>query len=411
MARVLIAQIGARRHYAVPRALYRSGFLEALVTDACADIAPWRWLGMIVPEARQGSGMRRLMGRSVPEVPRELIKGLPLFNLGSYPGLRRGEKRTDYWARRNAAFGRGVVRRGLGDADTVYAFNGAALEIFEAAKRQGLRTVLDQTAAPWRWNARLLREEIARWPNWEDRPAELDESGQLSEREEAEWALADAVVCGSEFCRSTLIGSGVPGEKIHVLRTAFTGSSRVTQSVSNSDSSAVLRVLFVGTLQLRKGIPYLYEAARKLRGSPFKFRLVGDSLLSGSAQRKLGRICECEGPVPRSQISAHYQWADVLVLPTLSEGAANVCNEAMAAGLPVITTKPAGSAVQDRVNGILIPERNSGSLGKALEWMAADPDTRHRLGAAANRTMATLSGERDFAQRLHLVLNQSGIRD
>lgn len=401
---VAVCQIGARRHYAVARALFGAGLLELLVTDVCADIPPWRWLGMLIPESRRGDRLTRLMGRSVPEVPTVRIVDLPLFNFQLHRHRRSGEQLTDHWARRNAAFCRAVVRRGFGQADTVYAFNGAALEIFQAAKQRGLRTILDQTAAPWRWNARLLREEMARWPGWEDRPSELDESGLLSEREEAEWELADVIACGSDFCRSTLIDSGVPAAKCHVMPRAVTTSPKATQSPRPINSGGVLRVLFAGTLQLRKGVPYLYGAAKNLSGKSIEFRMVGPSLLSEEANRKLGRYCHLDGVVPRSRMEDHYQWADVLVLPTLSEGSANVCHEAMAAGLPVITTPAAGSMVRDRVNGLIVPTRDAGALTEAIAWMANEPHVRRQLGNAARMDINKSCDTNDYSNQLEFIL-------
>lgn len=403
MSRVLIAQLGARRHYAVPRGLHRAGILGTLVTDACSNIAPWRWLGILVPEYRRAKWLPRVMGRSVSGVPKEYIAGLPLFTVQLSPGPHRGERHTDYWARRNAAFCGAVVRRGFKNADTVYAFNGAALEIFQAAKRLGLRTVLDQTAASWRWNSHLLREEVARWPGWEDRPAELDCSGVLIEREEAEWELADTIICGSEFCRSTLIESRSSPMKCHVLQYPLSGDERTVRKRQNQGNP--IRVLFAGTLQLRKGVQYLYQAAQQLASDRIEIRLVGPSLLSFEVREKLASYCDVRGAVPRSQMADHYGWADVFVLPTLSEGSANVCHEAMAAGLPVITTPAAGSLVRNGVDGLIVPERDVDALVNAIACMAASPGMRQIFG---NSARARINGYREtelYANRLREIVS------
>lgn len=399
-ARILVAQLGARRHYAVPRALHQAGLLERLVTDACAGIAPWRWLDKLLPAQVRPVGLRRLLGRRIPDIPVDRIHGFPLFALSASWERRRGEAQTDYWARRNACFGRLVVGSGFGAADTVYAYNGAALEIFRAARDRGLRTVLDQTAAPWRWNARLLREEAERWPGWEDRPSEIDQSGRLADREEAEWALADRIVCGSAFAADALAEQGGPAECCAIVPYA----GYLTGLASASGPRPVrrdgkLRVLFVGTLQLRKGIPYLLEARRRLRNEGVTFRLVGPSLLSESAMRELRREMEVVGPVPRSEIAAHYAWADVFVLPTLSEGSANVVYEAMAAGLPVITTPNAGSVIRDGEDGLLVPIRDAGALAGAIERLAMDHGLWEGMGGVGATRLARVVVE-DYASAL-----------
>jgi glycosyltransferase involved in cell wall biosynthesis len=390
---VLLAQIGARRHYAVARALASQGCLAGLVTDACAEIPPWRWLDHLVPGPFRRGLVQSALQRRLPEVPRRQIRGLPWFALSAAWDRRQGETDTDRWARRNAAFCRQVLRLGFGAADMVYAYNGAALEIFQPARAQGLRTVLDQTAAPWRWNRNLLEEERIRWPGWEDQPAEIDSSGRLAAREEAEWGLADRIICGSTFARDALAEVGGPVERCAVVPYAgyrvLSGAvgTRGEQAERSSPRNGELRVLFVGTLQLRKGLPYLLEALRQLSDPRIKVRLVGPSRLSNPAIQALGEWCHIVGSVPRDQVAAHYHWADVFVLPTLSEGSANVVYEAMAAGLAVVTTPNAGSVIRAGEDGLLVPIRDVQALANALRKLTESDETRARLGQQAQKRL------------------------
>jgi glycosyltransferase involved in cell wall biosynthesis len=367
--------------------------LERLVTDFCLNAGPWRWLNGRLPEKACPVALRRVLGRRVAGIPHDRIQHFPAYLLMGWWGQRKGEARTDYWVRRNAAFGRLVEQAGFGAANAVYAYNGAALEIFEAARKLGLRTILDQSAAPWRWNARLLREETERWPGWEESPAEIDASGQLSDREEAEWQLADQILCGSEFAAAAVGEAGGPIERCTIIPYPVSAGAKelARRGKSPSHRGAPLRVLFVGTLQLRKGVQYLLEAKRRLRGGEVTIRLVGPSQLSQAALRHVEHELEVIGPVPRSAVAMHFAWADVFVLPTLSEGAANVCYEAMAAGLPVITTPNAGSIVRDGQEGLIVPIRDIAALANAIELLSADVGLRLRLGANAAEAIARAS--------------------
>ena len=172
--RVLVAQIGARRHDAVPRALQRCGVLQSLVTDACAVVQPWSTLEKVLPRAIQPQGLRAVLDRRVDAVERSQVRGCSGMFLASrlHRSLRRAEPQVSSWVRQNRAFGRAVSRLSWTDVNTVYAFNGAALEIFERANRSGITCVLDQTAAPWRFNSSLLELERRRWPGWEDSPVD-----------------------------------------------------------------------------------------------------------------------------------------------------------------------------------------------------------------------------------------------
>jgi len=382
--KVLVAQIGARRHYAVPRALHLFCALERVVTDACASIPPWTWVKALVPASMITSGVRGLLGRSVDGVPRERIRGLPWFAVAGALG-RRGDSSTVHWARRNAAFCRAAAKLGFNGADTVYAFNGAALELFREARSRGLRTVLDQTAAPWRWNSELLREETRSWPGWESSPAEIDELGRMTEREEAEWELADRIVCGSGFILDAISACGGPVDRCVVVR--YPTPELETEGGNGFDGhlrEGPLRVLFVGSLQLRKGIQYLWRVKQELEDT-ISVRVVGPSLLSASAQAKLAGCMDLRGARPRSEIPEHLAWADVLVLPTLSEGAANVCFEAQGAGVPVLTTFSAGSGIEHETDGWLVAARDVESMVTILRDGKAVREMRRALASSPER--------------------------
>ena len=86
--------------------------------------------------------------------------------------------------------------------------------------------------------------------------------------------------------------------------------------------------------------------------------------------------------------------ASVFVLPTLDEGSAKAVSEAMAAGLPVVTTPEAGSLVEDGKTGYLVPSRNVERLGERLAYLHAHPDVRRELGVAARHVILPYSWER-----------------
>jgi glycosyltransferase involved in cell wall biosynthesis len=391
LLRVAVAQIGARRHYAVPQALELVGCLERLVTDVCADLPPWRWLDAALPHCIRPYGLRRLLDRKIPFVPPKKIVTFPLFAL-SKVWESRPEHKADFWARRNAEFGRRSARAGFANADTVYAFNDSALELWQAAREQGLRTVLDQTAAPWRWNRQLFEEEAKLWPGWEERMV-TDAGGRMLDREEREWKLSDRIICGSDFVKEALAKSGGPVERCVTVPYTLAHYCSI-QTKRKDPKEGSLRVLFVGTLQLRKGIQYLWEAKRLLREEDLRVRVVGPSLLSEKALRELRHDFDIIGPVPRSQVWAHYAWADVFVLPTLSEGSANVLHEALAAGLPVITTPNVGAKLRDGEEALIVPIRDAQSLASALlrlihgHWRP-QKKSESWLSATAEATLST----------------------
>ncbi len=367
--RVLVAHLGARRHYAVPRSLASIGCLERVVTDACAQVAPWKMVAALPGSWRRGF-LGKIQDRQINDVDHSQIQGCLGFTLSKQMGrLRRrsGETLADFWARQNEAFGTAVAALEWGAADTVYAFNGCALEVFREARRRGLRCVLDQTAAPWRYNTALLHREVEQWPGWEKEPADMDASGRMIEREEAEWALADRIVCGSRFVVEAMKAVGGPVHKSTVV-TYPTPAPPFTAVRRNHGGKT--RVLFVGTLQLRKGIQYFLRIASQVGGDRFAFRAVGPSQLTPSAEKTVREHVDWHGAVSRGDVWDQYRWADVFLLPTLSEGSANVCLEALCVGVPVITSIASGLPGGDG-RSMLVNASDTDAAVATLEALAA----------------------------------------
>lgn len=366
---VAVAMIGARRHYAVPRALHAADLLHSFFTDLL--LAPGSrsaLVGFLPPPWR-----KRLLDRRADAIPPGKVRTFPLF--AAQRLLRRGFARTPAARLRayrawNEAFGRLVGARWPEGADAFYAFNAAALEIFEQAKRRGMRTVLDQTAAPWAVEEALVNEERSRWPGWESEATAAGDWQPLAEREEQEWALGDTIVCGSDYVREAVRSRPGPADKCVVVPYGIVPGT--TRPEPRRPHDGPLRVLFVGTLQLRKGIPYLLEAAESLRGAGIVFRAVGPARISGAALERLRRSMDVIGPLPVSAVRAEYDRADVLVLPSLSEGSANVSYEALAAGLPVVTTPNAGSVIRDGREGFVVPIRSAEDIAERLTTLAGD---------------------------------------
>ncbi len=390
--RVFVCQIGARRHYAVPVALHRAGMLEVLATDWCANRGIAGWVARhIQPEWRRGP-LRRMGDRLIPEIPSQAIRNRSNRSLRA--GWRRwrdksSEENYQRWIRENREFGERVAADGFGAADAVYGFNAAALEVFEAAKSQGLQTILDQTMAPWDYVEPLLAEERLRWPGWE---AELPNAHwrALANRERREWELADVILCGSAFVVDALAQVGGPAEKCRVVSYGYS-SSVTPQNFSQREPAGKLRVLFVGTVDLRKGVPYLLQAAKIVGTGNAEFRIVGPIGVTDEAVQELAERTTLIGRVPRSQVREHYAWADLFVLPTLAEGSANVCYEAMAHRLPVLTTDNAGSVVRDGVDGWIVPARSAEAIAECIVRAARDRGQLFESGISAHERVQQFS--------------------
>ncbi len=293
-----------------------------------------------------------------------------------------------------------VIAHGIGAADGVYAFNGEALELLRFCRKEGLTTVLEQTIAPKELELELLREEADLHPEWVEASQINRLISQFITRQHEEWQQADLIVCGSEFVRDGIRAVGQTRAAISVVPYGVDDSFALSQKPPHTGP---LRVLVMGAISTRKGIPYVYEAARLLQGKA-EFRVVGSIQIPEKAVKKLASCVQLMDRIPRSQTRAQYAWADVFLLPSLCEGSALVCYEAMMAGLPVLATPNTGTVVRDGVDGFITAIRDVPAIVEKLELCASDPDLLRVLSRNA-RSRATEFGFERYACSLIDVLN------
>jgi glycosyltransferase involved in cell wall biosynthesis len=132
-------------------------------------------------------------------------------------------------------------------------------------------------------------------------------------------------------------------------------------------------ILFVGRLSEEKGVLELADAARDL------------PLVVAGSGHLASQVPGVVGPVPPRELGRYYDRAAIVAVPSRREGYGLVAREAMAHGRPVVASAVGGllEAIEDDVNGVLVPPLDVVALRRALEELLADPERRARLGTAA----------------------------
>jgi teichuronic acid biosynthesis glycosyltransferase TuaC len=171
--------------------------------------------------------------------------------------------------------------------------------------------------------------------------------------------------------------------------------------------------LFCGAVCRRKGVPELAEAWCRFAARDRDWRLVvvGPATEADSVARLREADAErilLRGEVPQDHVVRYLQAADAYLQPSRLEGLANATMEAMATGLPVITTDTCGQRelIEDGVNGWLVPPGDATALAAAMTDLAADRERARARGDAARRTIETRFNPRHEAARLAEILRR-----
>lgn len=198
---------------------------------------------------------------------------------------------------------------------------------------------------------------------------------------------------------------------------AYVGSAQ--RSLGDAQFEPI--VLGVGRFVEKKGFRYLIDACAMLKQRGLRFRCVllgekGDQL--DAIRKQIATVgledqVELRGPVTHGQLRETYAQASVFVLPCLvaadgdRDGIPNVLAEAMAMGLPVVTTAISGipELVDADKDGLVVPERNAAALAAALERILTDATLRAALGAAARAKVCRMFDSRETTRELKALFD------
>ncbi len=392
--------LGARMHYAVPKMLHQAGLLGRFYTDVYAGNKPLlQKVISIIPEKRRPRSVKKLIGRCDAEIPSDKVFSFDIFGFATAFQVKRHKtvgQSYDHLARSAKRFNELIISRGLEHCNMVFGFDGASRELFNYARGRGILCVLEQTIAPIRVQNQLLSEELRRWPDWEYQHFLPEDEHPFIDREEREWEIADVIIGGSDFVIEGLSSLRVEPGKCRVVPYGV-DLERFSRTNQKKSSRGKLRVLFMGQVGLRKGVPYLLEALNLLGTYQIEVKMAGKVSISRNQIAPYTHIVSLLGEVPRVEIGNLYSWADILVLPSLCEGSATVTYEAMASGVPVIATPNTGSLVRDGVDGRLVPIRDGEAIASALDAYLSDRSLleTHTQGAWEGRWRCGLDAYRE----------------
>ena len=290
-----------------------------------------------------------------------------------------------------------VASHYLQNLDAIYAYEDGAATTFQVAKQQGILCLYDLPIAFYRTSQRLLADEVEQFPELALALQAIQEPAWKLERKEQEIQLADHIFVPSSFVKNSLLEVGVTPKNISVI--PFGAPIDYFQPHPKLDP--IFRVLFVGRVGPRKGVHYLLQAWEELNLPKAELVLVGiNEFPQGWLNQYIDKVRYIPS-LPHSQLNQYYSSASILVLPSLVEGLALVQLEAMACGIPLITTPNAGGSdiVTDGVEGFIVPIRDREALQEKLEWCYRHPLELAQMGHAARKKAEKLTWDL-YRQRL-----------
>jgi glycosyltransferase involved in cell wall biosynthesis len=377
--RVALVQDGARGHYGLALALQRAGILEVVFTDFFVRRGRLLDRASHVIDRFGPRTARRMFDRQCPELDGARVRTHLLRRVWQEFRSRHFRDSYQYFRWQARDNGKWIQSRLPPSVNILMGFvRNLDPRLCEVAASRGIQCVGDQMIAPGiteRDEARIAHE---RFPGWEAAsPTALD---TLIEMESETWDVLTAISCPSEYVKNELVKAGVAKEKIHVIN--YPVDENAFHYVDRRGRKAPLKVGFVGQVGLRKGVPYFSQVASRFSPNEVQFYLVGHSLLTPEAARNVAAHATITSAL-RSEVPRYLAEFDLIYFPTTCEGSAYALMEAMATGLPVVTSPNSGTVARHGIEGFLCPYDDIDAATEYIHMLVRDEELRLNMGRAA----------------------------
>ena len=257
--------------------------------------------------------------------------------------------------------------------DFIHGIPGQCLHTFRAAKKLGVRTVLNHATGPVRDWVRIMEPEYARAGLKLTDACPYDADYFL--REDEEYALANFHCAASTIVRDQLTERGIEASRIWLVPY---GADEALFHRGNEISPSSFRIVFAGQVGLRKGLRTFLEAltlaARKDWSVEFFGTVLGEARGDLDAYRGATPLT-FHGAVSQQKLADGFRAGSVLVLPSLEEGFGLVVPQALNCGSPALVSDRVGAKdlVRHRDNGSIFQTGDAGALAAELIWWAENP--------------------------------------
>jgi len=278
-----------------------------------------------------------------------------------------------------------LSKRYISNADIFHVRSGAGQgDAIALARKLGMKIIVDQSAVhPAFWDKQLSAEY---------KHNNLHFYGGLSN---SFWRMvlkdcydSDILVVNSQWIKESFINEGFPEKKIKV---AYLGvRADFIDLKNNYYLNGPIKLLFTGNFSILKGAEYLLKALQTLDNLGFNYQMVvvGPNKEAKYLVEKYPvKNIFFTGYVPEHILLKHLTDSDLYIFPSLCDGCASSGMEAMAAGLPIITTKESGLPIIHLKNGIIIPSKNSAALVDSIIKLKENHKLLESIGKEAKKNI------------------------
>lgn len=406
---VVVVHRGARDAYQVAAGLQDAGLIDTLVTDLY-----WpsdRAAAALIERALPPRAKQLLRARNSPLLRSANVELKPLSGLYSVAMSRApfvpfsAQARALRWS--DDCLGRRAAAVASKNRSALLSYSYYGYSAFSNLTADVPRILFQLHPHPLSVRT-LLTEELEKFPEC---AATLSKEWELALTEVEFRRLTDEVkmaqhwIAASSFTKRTLTENGVPASDVHVV--PYGVDLEKFRNPPRKSGTGPLKLLLVGRMTQRKGIQYLIDALDMLDTDDIELTVCGWGLDASILARTRSTRIRLMPSASAAEVQEAYRDADLFVLPSVAEGFAHVLLEAMASGLPILSTTntAAPDLIEGAEQGFVIPPCNASAIAERLEWALTHRRALVEMSAAARRRAEHFTWARFRTEIAALVAN------
>ena len=259
-----------------------------------------------------------------------------------------------------------LSKKYLDQTSILLSLSGCGVESGKLFKKKNKIFICERSSSHILFANKILKEEYKKYK------INFSIDQRIIKRELAEYKNADFVLVPSKFVEKTFKDYNFYNTKV----LSFPSNNKIFKMINKNKNRFYgnnFKLVFVGSLSLRKGLPYLLDSFNNLKINNKELHLVGEKTNDYELfKHKINfKNTILHGHISQQNINKLFNNSHLFVLPSLEEGAAVVVAQAMSAGLPVIVSKNTGwsDIVSKNKNGLIVNARDSKNLTKKIKFL------------------------------------------
>ena len=270
------------------------------------------------------------------------------------------------------------------DLDILIGWSSFSLKSFQLGKNNKCLKILERGSTHIDFQTNIMKEEYLINNLTPNLPSKY-----IIDKEKMEYQLADHIMVPTEFARQTFLTRGFAEKKIIKIPYGV-DLKEFQKKKSNKEKGLLFRIIYTGTLSIRKGVLYLLKSFEELNLKNSQLLMIGN--IDSEIKLKINKYRSnkkivFKKSISQSKLSEQYSSSNVFITCSIEEGLSMVQLQAMSCGLPIICTPNSGGdeIIDNGIDGFILPIRDIKELKKKILYLYNNQSICFEMGIRAQK--------------------------